>query len=176
MATEQDKTRSALKTAIQMEIDGKEYYLKASRESGNEMGRELLKSLAKEEDLHRRKFETIYESMQSKQEWPAVDLATGRNNKLRSIFSKASEEKVSGAKAPSSELDAVQTAIAMEIKTHDFYKSQSKIAKYRTEKEFYEKVAEEEQQHHLVLLDYYEYIKNPAEWFASKEHHSLDGG
>ncbi|GAH21770.1 unnamed protein product, partial [marine sediment metagenome] len=29
---------------------------------------------------------------------------------------------------------------------------------------------------HLVLLDYYEYLKDPAGWFVRKEHPSLDGG
>ena len=60
MKTEQDKTLEALQIAIRMEINGKEYYLKASRESSNELGRKLLKSLATEEDAHRQKFEGIY--------------------------------------------------------------------------------------------------------------------
>ena len=59
MVTEQDKTLEALKIAIQMEIDGKEYYLKASRESTNELGRKLLQSLAGEEDVHRQKFDRL---------------------------------------------------------------------------------------------------------------------
>ena len=60
MTTEQEKTVKALQTAIQMEIDGKAYYLEASRKSGNEMGRKLLASLAAEEDIHRAVFEKIY--------------------------------------------------------------------------------------------------------------------
>jgi rubrerythrin len=55
MANESEKTLEALKTAIQMEIDGKQFYLKVSRESGNELGKELLRSLAGEEDIHRKK-------------------------------------------------------------------------------------------------------------------------
>jgi len=73
MVTEQDKTLQALQTAIQMEIDGKEYYLKASRESGNELGKKLLQSLAAEEDLHRQKFEQIYDAIKSKKAWPETD-------------------------------------------------------------------------------------------------------
>ncbi len=59
MVTEQDKTLKALQIAIQMEIDGKEYYLKAGQESSNELGKKLLESLASEEDTHRQKFEEI---------------------------------------------------------------------------------------------------------------------
>ena len=41
MSTEQDKTLAALQYAIQMEIDGKEYYLKASEAASNETGKKL---------------------------------------------------------------------------------------------------------------------------------------
>ncbi|GAI26187.1 unnamed protein product, partial [marine sediment metagenome] len=42
--------------------------------------------------------------------------------------------------------------------------------------DFYETLAAEEREHHLILLDYYEYLKDPAGWFVKKEHPSLDGG
>ena len=61
MTTEQDKTISALKTSIQMEIDGKEFYQKASQTSRNELGKKLLKQLSAEEDIHRQVFEKIYD-------------------------------------------------------------------------------------------------------------------
>jgi hypothetical protein len=41
MKEEQGKTLEAIKFAIQMEIDGKKYYQKASRQSDNKVGREL---------------------------------------------------------------------------------------------------------------------------------------
>ncbi|GAI01022.1 unnamed protein product, partial [marine sediment metagenome] len=44
------------------------------------------------------------------------------------------------------------------------------------EREFYEALAIQEKEHHLILLDYYEFLKNPAAWFVSKEHPSPDAG
>ena len=55
--SEQARTMKALQTAIQMEIDGKAYYLKASQQSGNELGKKLFRTLAAEEDIHRQEFE-----------------------------------------------------------------------------------------------------------------------
>ena len=81
-----------------------------------------------------------------------------------------------GISALATELDVVQTAMDMENRTYDFYKSQGKNANYDTERDFYEALAVEEKEHHLILLDYYEYLKDPAGWFVSKEHPSLDGG
>ena len=176
MATEQSKTLEGLKTAIQMEVDGKEFYLKASQESSNEAGQKLLKSLAAEEDVHRQQFEKIYESIRNKQTWPKMDFQPDMGRGLRTIFAQATAKPGTKVKALATELDAVKTAIDMESKTYDFYKAQSKNAVYDAEKDFYEALAAQEREHQLVLLDYQEYLKDPAGWFVSKEHPSLDGG
>lgn len=49
MVTEQDKTLQTLQIAIQMGLDGKEYYLNASLENSNGLGKMLLQSLAEQE-------------------------------------------------------------------------------------------------------------------------------
>ena len=176
MVTEQDKTIKSLQTAIQMEIDGKEYYLKASQESSNELGKKLLQSLAAEEDLHRKTFEKIHDAIRSQKSWPETDFQPDGGRGLRTLFAKATEEIDYNIKAPATELDAVQTAMTMENKTYDFYKTQSQIATYDAEKGFYESLAAQEREHHQILLDYYEYLKDPTAWFVKEEHPSLDGG
>ena len=176
MTTEQDKTLDALKTAIQMEIDGKEFYLKSSRESSNELGKELLKSLAAEEDIHRQKFAEVYETIRSQSNWPVIILQSDGGKGLRTLFSRATEELGSSIKAAATELDAIQTAMNMENKSYDFYKSQEEKTGSDVERSFYQSIAAQESRHYLVLLDYYEYLKDPAEWFVKKEHPSLDGG
>jgi len=176
VTSEQDRMLQALKVAIQMEIDGKAYYLKASRESGNELGKKLLSSLASEEDIHRRKFEEIYNSIRARKGWPVTDFRPSWGQKLRTVFAEATERMATGMKAAEGELDAVKTAMDMENETYDYYKNQGKAATLDAEREFYETLAAEEQEHHMVLLDYYEYLKDPASWFVRAEHPSLDGG
>ena len=176
MTSEQDKTMKGLQVAIQMEIDGKEYYLKASRESGNELGKKLLEKLASEEDSHRQKFEQIYDTIKETKGWPKTDFQPDGGKTLRTIFASATEEMGSGTKGAATELDAIETAMGMENKTFDYYTRQGADAAHDTEREFYHTVAREEKEHYLILLDYYEYLKDPAAWFVQKEHHSLDGG
>ena len=175
MATEQDKTQQALDTAIQMEIDGKKFYQKMSESSISRLGRQLFQTLAAEEDIHRKKFEEIFNAIRQKKAWPRTDFVPDGGKKLRTIFAKATDESAK-LKSPATELDAVQTAMSMENKTHDFYKEQAKNAAYAIEKNFYDTLASEEKEHHLILLDYYEYLKNPTGWFVKKERPSLDGG
>ena len=63
MADEKDKALDAIRMAIQMEIDGREFYTRAAAESRNEAGRKLLETLASEEDVHRRVFTRIFDSI-----------------------------------------------------------------------------------------------------------------
>ena len=176
MTEEKDRTLEAVKIAIQMEIDGKEYYQKASKASSNELGRKLLQQLATEEDIHRQKFEQIFDAIGTREGWPTVDFQPDGGQGLRTIFARVSEELGSNVPASASELDAVKTAMDMENKTYDFYSNQAKNATYDAEKDFYEALMVQEREHHLVLLDYYEYLKDPAAWFVKSEHPSLDGG
>jgi len=173
METEQDRTLAALQIAIQMEIDGKEFYLKASQESSNELGKKLLQSLASEEDIHRQTFEEIYNAIQSKESWPVTDFQPDGGKRLRTILARASEAAKSSILT--TELDVIQTAMDMENKTHNFYKDQSENAIHGAERDFYEVLAIEEREHYLILSDYYGYLKDPAGWFVSEEHR-LDAG
>ncbi len=66
--------------------------------------------------------------------------------------------------------------MTMENKTRDFYLEQATKASFEAEKKYYEALAEQESAHHASLLDYYEYLTDPAGWFTIKERHSLDGG
>lgn len=173
---EQDKSLAALEKAIRMEIDGKEYYLKASEKTGNALGKKLLQSLAAEEDTHRKVFEEIYESIRNKRGWPRKAFHTDGGRALRTVFGDAIDNMDGEITSLPEEIDAVKTAMTMENETYDFYREQSKWAAYDAEKQFYDALAAQEEEHHRVLLDYYEFLKNPSAWFVQKEHHSLDGG
>jgi len=172
MVSEQTNTLEALQIAIRMEIDGKDYYLKAGQSSQNKIGQKLFNTLADEEDVHRQKFEEIYRAIQSKKSWPEVNFQPHKAGELRSLFAQASKN----VQSTKTELEAVKTAMEMENKTFDFYREQAGKAGFATEKKYYEMLAGQESIHHAVLLDYFEYVKDPAGWFTLKEHHSLDGG
>jgi rubrerythrin len=176
MVDEHDKTLKALEAAIQMEIDGKEFYQKASRASNNELGTQLLAKLADEEDDHRQIFESIYKDISAEKGWPDWQLHADGILGLKTLFSSAVEEIGTSVKSIPEEIDAVQTAMDMENKTYDFYNEQLATANYDAEKKFYWQLAAQEKEHHRVLLDYYEFLKDPAAWFVLKEHPTIDGG
>lgn len=170
--SEQSQTVAALNIAIQMEIDGKEFYQQAAQASANNLGKKLFRQLASEEDLHRQKFEAIFKTIQARKPWPKVDITFDGGKHLQTLFASASKN----IQASSSELEAVQTSMAMENKTRDFYRERANKASFDAEKDYYRALEQQEGAHHAALLDYYEYMKDPVGWFTVKEHHSLDGG
>jgi len=175
MENEQAKTIEALQFAIQMEIDGKEYYQKASEMSAIKLGKQLFQWLAAEEDKHRQRFEETYEAIKSKKAWPQIDIQPAKGERVGSLFSKALETADANIKEVPAELHAIDKAMDLENKTHSFYKLQGEKATYDAEREFYESLAAEERGHYLTLVDYREYLIDPAGWFRKVEHHSLDG-
>jgi len=174
MKDEQAKAIEALKVAIQMEVEGKEFYQQASQKSDNRLVKELFENLAGEEDIHRQKFEEIYESIRKGQDWPDVALPSGEAKGLKSIFAQATQEMGDKIKIGESELQAIKVAMDMEIRTYNLYNSRSEKSTLPAEKRFYQSLAGEERGHHLALLDSYEYLTDPAGWFLAKEHR-LDG-
>ena len=81
----------AINTAIEMESDGKECYLAASKDSTNEAGRKLLESLAEEEDSHRTKFEELYSSILEGRGWPSIEIQTDKTHDIRNTLVKTCE-------------------------------------------------------------------------------------
>jgi rubrerythrin len=176
MGDEQSKTIGALQLAIQMEVDGKKYYQKSGKASVTRVGKELFQWLANEEDKHRQRFEQIYQAIKQNQAWPDIAVKPGGVDKLNSIFSNAKGAGAPKARKQPAELHTIAKAMEMETKTEHFYKEQGEKAKFPAERRFYESLSGEERGHYLALVDYREYLVDPAGWFRKAEHHSLDGG
>ncbi len=176
MKSERDRTLEAVEFAVQMEIDGKKFYQKASKECDNKVAKRLYDWLATEEEGHRRTFERIYAAIKDKKGWPEISLQPKEAKTLVTFFSAARESACPVDEAPTTELEVAAKAMDMENKTHEFYKSRGAEAAYDAERRLYTSLAAEEQGHYLALVDYREYLIDPAGWFRKAEHHSLDGG
>jgi len=173
MSGEQSSTVKALELAIRTELNGKTFYERASVQSSQLLGQQLFSTLAVEEDMHRKKFEEIYEAFRTKNSWPVVDYHPANANAVKTVFAQARRSTV---KSNTTENEAILIALEIEDRSIDLYLEFAKTALYPAEKSLYETLVGEERGHRLALLDYQEYLKDPAGWFVGKEHPSLDGG
>ena len=175
MEKEQARTMEVLQRAVQMEIEGKEFYEKAGQRSSSKLAKDLFQQLASEEEVHRRKFEEIHEGLKRGQNWRDVGPPSEKGRRLKSLFAEATKALGSRIEVVESELEAVKIAMDMEIKAYTLYHSRSEESTLPVEKRFYQALAGEEREHHLALVDSYEYLSDPAGWFTRREHWSLDG-
>jgi rubrerythrin len=176
MSQEQEATLAGLEIALKMEEDGKEFYLKASKASWNQMGRKLMEQLAAEEDIHRDVFLTIYKEIKTKNKWPDTKFTPPKDDKLKTIFRKAIENADKDFVALPETIDAAKTAINMENKTIDYYEERRDKAAYKGEQQLYDKLVMQERGHSLVLQDYLEFLTDPVDYYTRTEHLSVDGG
>jgi len=171
-----DEKAQALKTALQMEIDGKEFYQKSGAQSSNLLVRKLFQHLAEQEDIHYGVIKEIYQRVTTKQAWPGKETPFARDKSLRSVFSQAIEGLGKNSKATPSEIETVKIAMQMEDQSYSFYRSRSEEADSPVEKAFYQALTAEERNHYLTLVDSHDYLSDPAGWFTKTEHWGLDGG
>jgi|YelNatPaOPRAMG01_1025707.scaffolds.fasta_scaffold42323_3 rubrerythrin len=176
MESESTRIEQALNNALKTEQEGKAFYLKASEGSANKLVKDLFRELAEEEDAHARRFQEICKALKQKHNWPNEMLFTPEKGKrLKSLFARAARKLGTKVEIARSELEAIEIALEMEMKSYELYRSLADNSKVRAEREFYEALAGEEQQHRLTLLDSREYLSDPAGWFTKREHWSLDG-
>src|SRR4030042_1693025 len=65
----QEYMLQALKDAVQMELEGRQFYLEAAKKVKSEGVREIMKYLAESEMYHIQKFNEIYQSLEKDPAW-----------------------------------------------------------------------------------------------------------
>ncbi len=173
--TEISKTLEILEEALQLEVDGRQFYLDSAERGRTNLAGNLFRTLADEELEHQKAIRTIYEKIKAGQPWPAEVRTAGPGEKIETLFSEALQNPEERTEPASTELDAVRIALDMEDKSFRLYRDRGKQATDPAEIRFYSSLAKEEKQHYMSLIDTEEYLTDPEGWFAKKQHISLDG-
>lgn len=175
MSEETERMISALETALQMEVEGKEFYQNTGQKSVSPLVQELFKNLAEQEDVHYKRVKEVYSAVKSENKWPQKESTFKRPKSVQSVFRYAIERMGLHFEAPSSEIEALKIGMNMEDKSYSFYRNREEEAASPAEKAFYGALMGEERVHYLTLQSSNEYLLNPEGWFTMKERWSLDG-
>jgi rubrerythrin len=169
-----DKTKEQnLQLAIEMERDGKAFFLKAASGSENALAKRILEELARQEDFHIERILQIYEQMKKEEplkEWITSVAGTG---KLDKVFQESLQEK---AQASENDLNALRFGLEIEDKSIKYYENLAGHALDSYEKRFYLTLSHEERDHYLRIMDSIEYLSDPVGWFYTKQRSMVDGG
>ena len=170
----QEYMLKALKEALQMEVDGRQFYLEAAKSAKNEGVRQILEYLAESEVYHIKKFREIYESLQKHPNWTA-ELAEFKPPHVEPYACVMAMNQAEMGMADKKELEPLVTGLKMEQCSIDYYTKLAKETPIPLARKFFMSLAHEERGHYLMLLDMHNYLSDPADWFYVTEMSMVDG-
>jgi len=121
----QEYMLKALQDAVQMELEGRQFYLEAAKKAQSPGVRDILEFLAESETYHIEKFNQIYRSLEKDPAWtePLAAFQPPKHEPYVCVLAMAKEGQGSGGK---DDLQALRTGMKMEECSIDYY---TKLAK-----------------------------------------------
>jgi rubrerythrin len=175
MKDNKERQMETLRNALAIEVKEKGYYQAAAASSVSPLAKKLFERLATEEDEHAKRFKAIEVELGKGRGWPDIEAPAWEGEYLKKVISSFNNGAAEQVKVGRSELDAMQAAMANELRAYDMYRTRASETDSEAEKKFYNTLAGEERVHHLSLLDSYEYLTDPAGWFTVKERWTIEG-
>jgi rubrerythrin len=167
-----EKKIEALKSAIEMEEEGKRFYLQSAEKSQSLLAKRIFEELAREEDMHIKKIWKVYRKLEEEKTLGEWITSVGALPRLQKVFQEALIEKAS---ASSDDLEALRFALDMEDESIKYYQGLARETSDPQEKRFYLTLSYEEHGHYLTILDSIEYLTDPVGWLQLQEKGGLDG-
>lgn len=162
--------KMAIETAIRMETDAIDFYAEASKKAKNKVGKEMFLSIVEDERRHLKMIRDILKEMET----PFTEVNPMMN--IKTIFEEPRQEMMERVTATDDELNAFKIAMDMEKRGVEFYKNVASGAETQKEKELFERLTKEEEQHFAVFANTYFFMQNTGSWFMWEERSIVDGG
>lgn len=162
--------QEAIQLARKMEMDGIEFYGKAAENAGNPQAKKFFESLQDDERRHLRIVEEIGKGMGvDTQNMPAPA------ENIKTVFTEADQEIALDQQATAEEREAVEMALGMEEDSYKLYDDAAGHADSDNQKELFKRLAQEENQHYVMLENTQEYLEDNQKWVLWKEYGLLTG-
>jgi rubrerythrin len=164
----------ALKDAVQMELEGRQFYLEAAKKVGNAGVRQIFEYLAESEKYHIEKFNEIYRSLEKDPAWtaPMAAFSPPKHEPYVCVMAMTQAGEGTGGK---DDLEALRTGLKMEDCSIDYYTKLARETNNPLARRFFMSVAHEERAHYLTLMDMHNYLTLPEDWFYVKQMSNVDG-
>ncbi len=175
MSSNTQERIKALEIALNNEAREKDFYLKHSKRTTNNMGKMMFATIASDEDEHYRRILGLHKRLIQEGKWPETVPIEVKGTEVKKVIQKVVDAVNTSAQADRDDMEAVKIAIDFETKGEKFYGDLAKSVENPMEKKFYEFLASIEREHRLSLQDTLEYFEDPAGWFRIKEKLHVDG-
>jgi rubrerythrin len=172
MAKITPEVEEAIKTAIQLEKDGRKFFQQAAQETSNELGKKMFQKLAADEVRHLVTFEKMFKTLADPETWREL-LKSGSPRERMPFFAEKVENR-SPAEKGADEVSALRQALEVERKAIDFFKRVSQEAHDPEASRIFQLIAEEEVSHYDLIQAQIDSVTNSGFWFDVGEF-QMDG-
>ncbi len=155
------------KYAMQMEVDGRHFYLDMAEKTNNKGLKNILTMLADSEAKH---YNVILDMQRNDKTEFSADTEVLTN--VKNIFMKMKEEKEFDVDA--SQVEFYKKALEVETDSQKFYLERADEEKDPHRKEIFLKLAEEERNHCVLLENLVGFVSQPSDWLENPEWYHLD--
>lgn len=147
-----------LKTAMEAELTGHEFYKNAAKSTDDPMGKETFSQMAEEEMTHFKYLRHQYSAVLEKGDYD-FSKKLSKKKKEHAASPIFSEEIRNRIKNSHFEVSALTIGMKLELDAMKFYRSCGKKAHNEEAKRFYNELAEWEQDHYLAFEKQLEMLK-----------------
>jgi rubrerythrin len=156
---------NVLEEAKCLEQQGQAFYREAAKKIKDPSGKKMFRRLAKDEVMHEKLIQREILSLIKEGYWVELMETQGPACALvPNIFPQGREGLAKAAKANPTEVDAVLTALDMENKSYDLYRTQAETVTDPKAKQLYEFLAGQERTHFDLLMANYEAMVQFGGW------------
>lgn len=160
-----NKALEALQQAIRLETDGQRFYLEAAEKTSDARGKDMFRSLAKDEVTHLKLVKDQYQALKKTGEWAAGPALKVKPVDLdKPIFPKGKQAAEKAVKSDYTERDALLFAMNIESDSYNLYRKSAQETASARGKEVYTFLAGEEQTHFDIVMMRYELVAGPQAW------------
>ena len=156
----------AMALAVNLEIKGRDFYLRAAEQTANPTGKRIFTSLAEEELIHLATFKAMVDKNPDLAQ-KARRLNESRPKPVLPVFDSATAAPRQAATAD--ELAALRLAMKQEKEAAEFFTRTLALAPDDLSRHIFSFVLEQENYHYDLLQAEYDYIVGTGFWFDSPE-------
>lgn len=161
---------NSIEISINMETDAIKFYEEAAGKTAHPAGKKMFLSIAEDEKRHLEMLSCILKGLDIHYK----DASPMQN--MKTIFESLKENMMQRIAATNDELEAFKVAMKMETEGLEFYRNLLSQVNSDKEKQLFEKLIYEEQQHYDMFANTYAFLSDTGNWFMWNEHSIIDGG
>lgn len=160
----------SIELALKMETDAVRFYTEASTKVSHPVGKKMFLTIAEDEKNHIKMIDEVLKGLE-------LTIREAHPIKtVKTIFEELKDKMMQRVQAQSDDLESFKIAMDMEKEGIEFYKKVLNEVNTEKEKKLFERLIFEEEQHHKIFAETYNFLKDTGNWFMWKEFSIVEGG